>query len=88
MYIIYENITLNWIELYNYNCLQNTNDLHLRLTFQGLEEGITQTSKKSEDDRQLFVVNFPLEVTFKSTNPYGCKFQKCSIFYHVYLILR
>lgn len=37
----------------------------------GLEEGITQTSKKSRDDRQLFVLNFPLEVTFKSTNPYG-----------------
>ena len=40
---------------------------------QGLEEGITQMAKKSLDDRQSFVLNFPLDVTFKSTNPYGCK---------------
>ncbi|XP_019615024.1 PREDICTED: B9 domain-containing protein 1-like [Branchiostoma belcheri] len=37
----------------------------------GLEEGITQVTKKSHDDRKLFVWNFPLEVTFKSTNPHG-----------------
>eukprot|EP00128_Syssomonas_multiformis_P017186 Colp12_sorted_trinity150504_noHs@34104 len=37
----------------------------------GLEEGITQISKKSDDERQTFVWNFPLDVTFKSTNAYG-----------------
>ncbi|XP_066291098.1 B9 domain-containing protein 1-like [Branchiostoma lanceolatum] len=37
----------------------------------GLEDGITQVTKKSHDDRKLFVWNFPLEVTFKSTNPHG-----------------
>ena len=28
-------------------------------------------TKKSRDDRQSFVFNFPIDVTFKSTNPYG-----------------
>lgn len=42
-------------------------------TTKGLEEGFTQTAKKSSDDRQIFAWNFPLDVTFKSTNPYGCK---------------
>lgn len=37
----------------------------------GLEEGITQITKKSQDERQQFVWNFPLDVTFKSTNPFG-----------------
>ncbi|KAJ8318651.1 hypothetical protein KUTeg_003742 [Tegillarca granosa] len=37
----------------------------------GLEEGLTQITKKSRDDRQQFVWNFPLDITFKSTNPYG-----------------
>ncbi|KAK7112566.1 B9 domain-containing protein 1-like [Littorina saxatilis] len=37
----------------------------------GLEEGITQITKKSRDERQMFVWNFPLDVTFKSTNCYG-----------------
>ncbi|XP_071962262.1 B9 domain-containing protein 1-like [Antedon mediterranea] len=37
----------------------------------GLEEGVSQVSKKSQDGRQTFVWNFPLEVTFKSTNPFG-----------------
>ncbi|KAK3579235.1 hypothetical protein CHS0354_033306 [Potamilus streckersoni] len=37
----------------------------------GLEESISQITKKSEDERQLFCWNFPLDVTFKSTNPYG-----------------
>ncbi|XP_033736910.1 B9 domain-containing protein 1-like [Pecten maximus] len=37
----------------------------------GLEEGITQITKKSRDDRQEFVWNFPLDITFKSTNPHG-----------------
>ncbi|XP_033630905.1 B9 domain-containing protein 1-like [Asterias rubens] len=55
-------------------------DLYLKYNFvfgpdwvitSGLEEGISQVSKKSKDGRQLFVWNFPLEVTFKSTNPHG-----------------
>ncbi|ELT89985.1 hypothetical protein CAPTEDRAFT_173681 [Capitella teleta] len=37
----------------------------------GLEEGITQMTRKSRDDRQAFVINFPLDVSFKSTNPHG-----------------
>ncbi|XP_076810097.1 B9 domain-containing protein 1-like isoform X1 [Clavelina lepadiformis] len=37
----------------------------------GLEEGISQITRKSRDERQLFVWNFPLEITYKSTNPYG-----------------
>ncbi|XP_063444456.1 B9 domain-containing protein 1-like [Mytilus galloprovincialis] len=37
----------------------------------GLEDGITQMTKKSRDERQQFVWNFPLDVTFKSTNPHG-----------------
>nr|CAD7426978.1 unnamed protein product [Timema monikensis] len=37
----------------------------------GLEEGISQISKCSGDERQIFTWNFPLEVTFKSTNPHG-----------------
>ncbi|XP_046563119.1 B9 domain-containing protein 1-like [Haliotis rubra] len=37
----------------------------------GMEEGITQITKKSRDEKQIFVWNFPLDVTFKSTNPYG-----------------
>ncbi|XP_062967916.1 B9 domain-containing protein 1 isoform X1 [Cynocephalus volans] len=38
----------------------------------GLEEGISQITSKSQDVRQLLVWNFPIDVTFKSTNPYGC----------------
>ncbi|XP_065846544.1 B9 domain-containing protein 1-like [Oscarella lobularis] len=37
----------------------------------GLEEGISQITKKSRDARQIFTWNFPLDVTFKTTNPYG-----------------
>ncbi|XP_069697882.1 B9 domain-containing protein 1 [Periplaneta americana] len=37
----------------------------------GLEEGISQIVKRSRDERQLFVWNFPLDITFKSTNPHG-----------------
>jgi len=38
----------------------------------GLVEGLTQTAKKSRDDRQLFVLNFPIDVGFKSSNSFGC----------------
>ncbi|XP_002730939.2 B9 domain-containing protein 1-like [Saccoglossus kowalevskii] len=41
------------------------------VTTAGLEEGTSQTSKKSQDDRSLYAWNFPLDVTFKSTNPFG-----------------
>ena len=44
----------------------------LFIPIQGLEEGVTQIAKKSGDSRQLFVWNFPIDVTLKSTNPYGC----------------
>ncbi|MEJ1273047.1 B9 protein domain 1 [Cricetulus griseus] len=37
----------------------------------GLEEGISQIASKSQDVRQALVWNFPIDVTFKSTNPYG-----------------
>ena len=38
---------------------------------QGLEEGISQIASKDVDGK--FVWNFPLEVIFKSSNPYGCE---------------
>ncbi|XP_070250309.1 B9 domain-containing protein 1 isoform X1 [Myotis yumanensis] len=38
----------------------------------GLEEGISQITSKSQDVRQALVWNFPIDVTFKSTNPFGC----------------
>jgi len=37
----------------------------------GVEEGISQVAKRSENDYRLFVWNFPVEVSFKGTNPYG-----------------
>lgn len=37
----------------------------------GLEEGMSQICKKSRDERRMLVWNFPLDITFKSTNPYG-----------------
>lgn len=40
---------------------------------QGIEEGLTQMCKCSNDPRNLAVWNFPLNITFKSTNPHGCK---------------
>ncbi|XP_052772236.1 B9 domain-containing protein 1-like [Mya arenaria] len=41
------------------------------LVTSGLEEGISQIAKKSQDDRQQMIWNFPIDVTFKSTNPHG-----------------
>ncbi|XP_037093635.1 B9 domain-containing protein 1-like, partial [Pollicipes pollicipes] len=38
---------------------------------EGLDEGISQISKRSQDERQLLVWNLPVEVSFKSTNPHG-----------------
>ncbi|XP_054991191.1 B9 domain-containing protein 1 isoform X2 [Sorex araneus] len=37
----------------------------------GLEEGISQITSKSQDVQQALVWNFPIDITFKSTNPYG-----------------
>nr|XP_023509395.1 B9 domain-containing protein 1 isoform X2 [Equus caballus] len=37
----------------------------------GLEEGISQITCKSQDVRRALVWNFPIDITFKSTNPYG-----------------
>ncbi|KAK3726946.1 hypothetical protein QZH41_014795, partial [Actinostola sp. cb2023] len=37
----------------------------------GWEEGISQVTKKSMDRRQIVVWNFPLDITFKSTSPFG-----------------
>lgn len=45
----------------------------LSLSSQGLEEGISQITSKSQDARRALVWNFPIDVTFKSTNPYGCE---------------
>ncbi|XP_028417327.1 B9 domain-containing protein 1-like [Dendronephthya gigantea] len=41
------------------------------LVTSGIEEGISQITQKSHDSRQVFVFNFPLDITFKSTNPSG-----------------
>ncbi|XP_074866988.1 B9 domain-containing protein 1 isoform X2 [Carettochelys insculpta] len=38
---------------------------------QGLEEGISQITSKNRDAQQALVWNFPVDITFKSTNPYG-----------------
>ena len=56
-------------------CHMDTFSISCYYLEQGLEDGITQMTKKSRDERQQFVWNFPLDVTFKSTNPHGCKCQ-------------
>ncbi|XP_075421911.1 B9 domain-containing protein 1 isoform X3 [Ascaphus truei] len=38
---------------------------------EGVEEGISQITSKNRGVRQALVWNFPIEITFKSTNPYG-----------------
>ncbi|XP_014285990.1 B9 domain-containing protein 1 [Halyomorpha halys] len=37
----------------------------------GLEEGISQVAKRSDNGDELFIWNFPIEISFKGTNPYG-----------------
>ncbi|XP_037804675.1 B9 domain-containing protein 1-like [Penaeus monodon] len=37
----------------------------------GLEECISQITRRSDDERQIFTWNFPIDITFKSTNPFG-----------------
>ncbi|XP_014259139.1 B9 domain-containing protein 1 [Cimex lectularius] len=36
----------------------------------GVEEGVTQVAKSSDED-ELFIWNFPLEISFRGTNPFG-----------------
>lgn len=45
---------------------------HTALSPQGLEEGISQITSKSDVAPTTFVWNFPIDITFKSTNPSGC----------------
>lgn len=62
---------------------------------QGIEEGLTQMCKCSDDPRNLAVWNFPLDITFRSTNPHGCECtqtdgiwkmrQFLSYFYHIFM---
>lgn len=47
--------------------------LCVSMSSQGLEEGLSQITSKSRDVRRALVWNFPIDVTFKSTNPYGCE---------------
>lgn len=44
------------------------------VSVQGLEEGITQITCKGSQSSHRLIWNFPLETTFKSTNPSGCKY--------------
>ncbi|XP_072532428.1 B9 domain-containing protein 1 isoform X1 [Salminus brasiliensis] len=44
---------------------------HTSHTALGLEEGISQITSKGRDSSQSLVWNFPLDITFKSTNPFG-----------------
>lgn len=37
-----------------------------------MEEGMTQTSIKGPDSCQGHIFNFPLDVSWKSSNPSGC----------------
>uniref|UniRef100_A0A8C0AQ28 B9 domain-containing protein 1 n=1 Tax=Buteo japonicus TaxID=224669 RepID=A0A8C0AQ28_9AVES len=39
----------------------------------GLEEGISQITSKSDVAPTTLVWNFPIDITFKSTNPSGCE---------------
>lgn len=43
------------------------------VSLQGLEEGITQITCKGSQSSHKLIWNFPLEATFKSTNPSGCE---------------
>lgn len=58
---------LNW---------QNYDRVILFPLHKGLEECISQITRRSDDERQIFTWNFPIDITFKSTNPFGCE---CSL---------
>ncbi|CAG2235888.1 B9D1 [Mytilus edulis] len=69
VYVYYQNRQFpGFDDIYCRYCLHYGPDW---LITSGLEDGITQMTKKSRDERQQFVWNFPLDVTFKSTNPHG-----------------
>ncbi|XP_046402148.1 B9 domain-containing protein 1-like [Ischnura elegans] len=55
-------------ELYCKYCFMFGNDW---VVASGLEEGISQVSRKTLDGRGLVVWNLPLDISLKSTNPYG-----------------
>ncbi|KAG9343041.1 hypothetical protein JZ751_015259 [Albula glossodonta] len=44
---------------------------HVLSYLQGLEEGISQITSQGRDARHKLVWTFPLDITFKSTNPFG-----------------
>lgn len=46
---------------------------HATFSPQGLEEGISQITSKSDVAPTTLVWNFPIDITFKSTNPSGCE---------------
>ncbi|KAK3532502.1 hypothetical protein QTP86_018525 [Hemibagrus guttatus] len=61
-------------------CFPEYDDLYCKYCFvyghdwaptAGLEEGISQITSKGRDSSQNLVWNFPLDITFKSTNPFG-----------------
>ncbi len=41
-----------------------------------MDEGTTQIAHKSVEIGSKIVFNFPLEVTFRSTNPFGCLYSQ------------
>lgn len=45
----------------------------------GLEAGVSQNAIVSFNNDKI-VFNLPIEITFQSTNPYGCKFLKLLYF--------
>jgi hypothetical protein len=42
----------------------------------GIEEGVSQVASRSHDGAGRFVWNFPIELTLRSTNPFGCTGKK------------
>ncbi|CAL4064951.1 unnamed protein product, partial [Meganyctiphanes norvegica] len=54
--------------LYFYFCYTHGQDWE---HVSGLSEGFSQFTQRSEDERQVYVWNFPLDITYKSTNPFG-----------------
>ncbi|UYV60471.1 B9D1, partial [Cordylochernes scorpioides] len=67
--ILQETILKTWNDMCE--ILQPFLQVNHRSGFQGQEDGITQISKRSMDERQFFTWNFPLDISFKSTNPFG-----------------
>uniref|UniRef100_A0A1B6CRV4 B9 domain-containing protein 1 n=1 Tax=Clastoptera arizonana TaxID=38151 RepID=A0A1B6CRV4_9HEMI len=55
-------------DLYCKYCLVSGPDWNL---LSGQDEGFSQIGRKSNDDKEVFAWSFPLEITFKSSNPHG-----------------